>query len=156
MLLATCVGLLQVLYQHVHFASRSDLSLPFWIVATVAALLGFLWYQLRHDRPLINMRALARRTFLVGIVLYFGFYFTIYAFGYVFSVFVETLRLEPNAVGFVQIVQTLTSLIAQQEKAVTLAQREQGQGSNRTALEFAKQVIESRTAEIAELRAYGG
>ena len=45
------------------------------------------------------------------------------------------------------------ALAAHQEEAVTLAQREQAQGSNPTALAFAKQVIESRTAEASELRA---
>jgi uncharacterized protein (DUF305 family) len=45
-------------------------------------------------------------------------------------------------------------LIAHQQAAVALAQREQSPGSNRTALDFAKQVVESRTAEADELRRY--
>jgi uncharacterized protein (DUF305 family) len=45
------------------------------------------------------------------------------------------------------------ALAAHQEQAVTLAQKEQAQGSNPTALAFAKQVIESRTAEADQLRA---
>jgi uncharacterized protein (DUF305 family) len=45
------------------------------------------------------------------------------------------------------------ALAAHQEDAVTLAQKEQAQGSNPTALAFAKQVIESRTAEASQLRA---
>jgi uncharacterized protein (DUF305 family) len=44
------------------------------------------------------------------------------------------------------------ALAAHQEEAVALAQKEQAQGSNRAALAFAKQIIESRTAEAAELR----
>jgi uncharacterized protein (DUF305 family) len=43
------------------------------------------------------------------------------------------------------------ALAAHQEEAVTLAQREQAQGSNRAALDYAKQVIESRTAEASQL-----
>lgn len=44
------------------------------------------------------------------------------------------------------------ALAAHQEEAVTLAQREQAQGSNAVVLAFAKQVIESRTAEATQLR----
>jgi uncharacterized protein (DUF305 family) len=44
------------------------------------------------------------------------------------------------------------ALAAHQQEAIPLAQREQAQGSNRAALAFAKQVIESRTAEASELR----
>jgi uncharacterized protein (DUF305 family) len=50
----------------------------------------------------------------------------------------------------------LRALIVHQQDAVALAQREQAQGSNRTALDFAKQVIESRTAETDQLRGYAG
>jgi uncharacterized protein (DUF305 family) len=39
---------------------------------------------------------------------------------------------------------------------VRLAQQEQGQGSNPDALAFAKQVIESRTEEVDQLRTYLG
>jgi uncharacterized protein (DUF305 family) len=45
-----------------------------------------------------------------------------------------------------------TALAAHQEEAITIAQKEQAQGSNPAALAFAKQVIESRTAEASELR----
>ncbi len=45
------------------------------------------------------------------------------------------------------------ALAAHQQEAVTLAQREQAQGSNPTVLAFARQVIESRTAEAGQLRA---
>jgi uncharacterized protein (DUF305 family) len=44
------------------------------------------------------------------------------------------------------------ALAAHQEEAIALAQKEQAQGSNQAALAFAKQVIESRTAEASELR----
>jgi len=44
------------------------------------------------------------------------------------------------------------ALAAHQEQAVTIAQKEQAQGSNRAALDFARQVIESRTAEASQLR----
>jgi uncharacterized protein (DUF305 family) len=47
------------------------------------------------------------------------------------------------------------ALAAHQEQAVTIAQQEQAQGSNRAALDFAQQVIESRTAEASELRSAG-
>jgi uncharacterized protein (DUF305 family) len=43
------------------------------------------------------------------------------------------------------------ALIAHQEEAVRLAQEEQAKGANRAALAFARQVIESRTAEATEL-----
>jgi uncharacterized protein (DUF305 family) len=43
------------------------------------------------------------------------------------------------------------ALAAHQREAVTLAQREQAQGGNRAALDYARQVIESRTAEVSEL-----
>ncbi|MEV6846213.1 DUF305 domain-containing protein [Actinoplanes sp. NPDC051411] len=44
------------------------------------------------------------------------------------------------------------ALAAHQEEAIALAQTEQAQGSNRAALDFAKEVIESRTAEASELK----
>jgi uncharacterized protein (DUF305 family) len=44
------------------------------------------------------------------------------------------------------------ALAAHQEEAIALAQQEQAQGTNRAALDFAKQVIESRTAEASQLR----
>jgi uncharacterized protein (DUF305 family) len=43
------------------------------------------------------------------------------------------------------------ALATHQQEAVTLAQREQAQGGNRAALDYARQVIESRTAEVSEL-----
>lgn len=46
----------------------------------------------------------------------------------------------------------VTALAAHQEQAIALAQKEQAQGSNAAALDFAKQIIESRTAEAAQLR----
>ncbi|MEU4240637.1 DUF305 domain-containing protein [Actinoplanes sp. NPDC026619] len=46
------------------------------------------------------------------------------------------------------------ALISHQEKAVELAQQEQANGANLTALAFAKQIIESRTGEIAQLSTY--
>ena len=50
----------------------------------------------------------------------------------------------------------LRALIAHQEEAITLAQNEQAKGVNLTALAFAKQIIESRTAEADQLRTYVG
>jgi len=46
----------------------------------------------------------------------------------------------------------VAALAAHQQEAVAIAQKEQAQGSNRAALDFARQVIESRTAETTELR----
>jgi len=43
------------------------------------------------------------------------------------------------------------ALAAHQEEAITLAQTEQAQGSNQAALDFARQIIESRTAEASQL-----
>jgi uncharacterized protein (DUF305 family) len=43
------------------------------------------------------------------------------------------------------------ALAAQQAAAIKIAQQEQGSGSNPAALDFARQIIESRTAQIAEL-----
>lgn len=48
----------------------------------------------------------------------------------------------------------IRALIAHQEEAIKLAQQEQANGTNPTALSFAKQVIESRAAEITQLRSY--
>jgi uncharacterized protein (DUF305 family) len=45
------------------------------------------------------------------------------------------------------------ALIAHQDEAVKIAQQEQANGVNLTALDFAKQVIESRTAQSTQLRA---
>jgi uncharacterized protein (DUF305 family) len=50
----------------------------------------------------------------------------------------------------------IRSLIAHQEEAIKLAQREQAGGTNPAALAFARQVVESRTEEIAQLRTYLG
>lgn len=50
----------------------------------------------------------------------------------------------------------IRALIAHQEEAVKLAQQEQGQGSNPDALAFAKQIVESRTGEVDQLRGYLG
>ncbi|GAA2660244.1 DUF305 domain-containing protein [Paractinoplanes durhamensis] len=48
----------------------------------------------------------------------------------------------------------ISALLTHQEEAVTLAQQEQANGTNLTALAFAKQIIESRTAQTAELTTY--
>jgi len=48
----------------------------------------------------------------------------------------------------------LNALIAHQNEAVTLARTEAGAGANRDALAFARQVDESRTAEVEEMRSY--
>jgi uncharacterized protein (DUF305 family) len=48
----------------------------------------------------------------------------------------------------------IQALITHQEKAVELAQQEQANGVNLSALAFAKQVIESRTGQVSELRSY--
>ncbi|MCU7729281.1 DUF305 domain-containing protein [Actinoplanes sp. KI2] len=48
------------------------------------------------------------------------------------------------------------ALIAHQEEAIRLAQQEQAGGANPAALAFAKQIVESRTEEIAQLRTYLG
>jgi uncharacterized protein (DUF305 family) len=50
----------------------------------------------------------------------------------------------------------LDLMIAQQDAAVKLARTETGAGTNPNALAFARQVDESRTAEIAEMRNYLG
>ncbi|GIF25326.1 uncharacterized protein (DUF305 family) [Actinoplanes tereljensis] len=44
------------------------------------------------------------------------------------------------------------ALIAHQEEAVRLAQQEQANGANPTALAYAEQIVESRTAQIEQLR----
>jgi uncharacterized protein (DUF305 family) len=46
------------------------------------------------------------------------------------------------------------ALIAHQEEAIKLAQAEQSNGTNPAALAFARQVIESRAAQIEQLRTY--
>jgi uncharacterized protein (DUF305 family) len=48
----------------------------------------------------------------------------------------------------------LDLMIAQQDAAVKLARTETGAGTNPNALAFARQVDESRTAEIAQMRNY--
>ena len=48
---------------------------------------------------------------------------------------------------------SIRALIAHQQEAIELAQREQAGGANPAALAFARQIIESRTEEIAQLRA---
>ena len=50
----------------------------------------------------------------------------------------------------------LDLMIVQQDAAVKLARAEAGAGANPNALAFARQVDESRTAEIAEMRNYLG
>jgi uncharacterized protein (DUF305 family) len=50
----------------------------------------------------------------------------------------------------------LRALIAHQQEAISLAQREQANGTNPAALAFARQIVESRTEEIAQLRTYLG
>jgi len=48
----------------------------------------------------------------------------------------------------------LRALIAHQEEAVTLAQREQARGADPAALAFARQIVESRTGQVTQLRDY--
>jgi uncharacterized protein (DUF305 family) len=48
------------------------------------------------------------------------------------------------------------ALIAHQQEAIKLAQSEQAGGANPAALAFAKQIVESRAEEIAQLRTYLG
>jgi uncharacterized protein (DUF305 family) len=50
----------------------------------------------------------------------------------------------------------IRALIAHQEEAIKLAQREQANGVNPAALAFARQIVESRAEEIAQLRTYLG
>ena len=50
----------------------------------------------------------------------------------------------------------IRALIAHQEEAIKLAQQEQANGTNPAALAFAKQIVESRAEEIAQLRTYLG
>ena len=50
----------------------------------------------------------------------------------------------------------IRALIAHQQEAITLAQQEQANGTNPAALAFAKQIVESRAEEIAQLRTYLG
>jgi uncharacterized protein (DUF305 family) len=50
----------------------------------------------------------------------------------------------------------IRALIAHQEEAIKLAQQEQANGTNPTALSFARQVIESRAGEVSQLRTYLG
>jgi uncharacterized protein (DUF305 family) len=50
----------------------------------------------------------------------------------------------------------IRALIAHQEEAIRLAQQEQANGTNPAALAFAKQIVESRAEEIAQLRTYLG
>ena len=50
----------------------------------------------------------------------------------------------------------IRALIAHQQEAITIAQREQANGTNPAALAFAKQIVESRAEEIAQLRTYLG
>ena len=50
----------------------------------------------------------------------------------------------------------IRALIAHQEEAIKLAQQEQANGTNLAALAFAKQIVESRAEEIAQLRTYLG
>jgi uncharacterized protein (DUF305 family) len=45
------------------------------------------------------------------------------------------------------------ALAAQQAGAIAIAQREQANGSNREALDFARRIVESRTAQLSQLRA---
>lgn len=45
----------------------------------------------------------------------------------------------------------LKALVAHQAAAIKIAQQEQGGGTNPTALDFARQIIESRTAQIEQL-----
>jgi uncharacterized protein (DUF305 family) len=46
----------------------------------------------------------------------------------------------------------LDALIAHQEEAIKIAETETGAGRNRNALAFARQVVESRTAQVDQLR----
>jgi uncharacterized protein (DUF305 family) len=46
----------------------------------------------------------------------------------------------------------LDALIAHQEAAIKIAETEIGAGRNRNALAFARQVVESRTAQVDQLR----
>ena len=50
----------------------------------------------------------------------------------------------------------IRALIAHQQEAIKLAQQEQANGADPAALAFAKQVIESRAEEVAQLRGYLG
>jgi len=50
----------------------------------------------------------------------------------------------------------IRALIAHQQEAIKLAQQEQANGTNPAALAFAKQIVESRAEEIAQLRTYLG
>ena len=59
----------------------------------------------------------------------------------------------PSTVPSREAEDAIRGLIAHQQGAIELAQREQAGGANPAALAFARQIVESRTEEIAQLRA---
>jgi uncharacterized protein (DUF305 family) len=64
----------------------------------------------------------------------------------------QIAALRTASTGFDQ--RFLDLLIAHQEQAVKLAQSEQAGGENPSALAFAKQIVQSRTAEIDQMQAF--
>ena len=60
----------------------------------------------------------------------------------------------PSAAPVVPAGDPLRALVAHQDEAIRLAQREQSDGTNPAALAFAKQVVESRAAQIEQLEGF--
>ena len=60
----------------------------------------------------------------------------------------------PSAAPRVPAGDPLRALVAHQDQAIRLAQREQSDGTNPAALAFAKQVVESRAAQIDQLEGF--
>lgn len=98
--LALGIGLLQIFSQQVHFEVLHDYPLlRLLLIAALAALAFFVWHQFTHEAPLLKLKAISRRSFLIGIGIYFMFYFGSYAFNYVYPMFMGSLGFNPEAIG---------------------------------------------------------
>ncbi len=113
LLFAVAVLALQVMFSTTRFDIFNH---PVRLIAMFAfgglLLFGFLWQQWRHPEPLLHIRELNSPTYLVGLGLFFLYYFVSGVSGYLFPIYAEQgLGLTLIKTGWLNAIAGLSSLI---------------------------------------------
>lgn len=112
LMLGVAVTLLEVFFARIHFETLSDAPTLLAVAGlATAAFAAFVWRQLAHDRPLLALRPLRRESYVVGLAFYACFYLTLYAFGYVYSVYAADLQLDDASIELSQVLNGAGALI---------------------------------------------
>lgn len=92
LLLAIGVGSLQVVLEKGESEDWFDTPyIAALAIATVLAVVGFIWRELSTDHPIVNFRILKNRSFAVGIFTSFALGFALYGSVFIFPIFCQNL-----------------------------------------------------------------